>query len=95
MLTDLLITNIKSIIQAEEVPQLKVCGPEMSEIQTIDDAFLYIVNGLIDDFGLMTDLHKGNIPYKNQTIEIIDARGKYVFPSFCDSHTHLVYSGSR
>jgi imidazolonepropionase len=67
----------------------------MSEIQTIDDAFLYIVNGLIDDFGLMTDLHKGNIPYKNQTIEIIDARGKYVFPSFCDSHTHLVYSGSR
>ena len=95
MLTDLLIINIKSIIQAEEVPQLKVCGPEMSEIQTIDDAYLYIVNGLIDDFGLMTDLHKGNIPYKNQTIEIIDARGKYVFPSFCDSHTHLVYSGSR
>ena len=95
MLTGLLITNIKSIIQVEEVPQLKVCGQEMSQIQTIDDAFLYIVNGLICDFGFMIDLHTTKILSENPNVEIIDARGKYVFPSFCDSHTHLVYSGSR
>jgi imidazolonepropionase len=95
MLTGLLITNIKSVVQVEEVPQLKVCGQDMSEIQTIDDAFLYIENGLISDFGVMTDLKKTRILTDNPDIEIIDARGKYVFPSFCDSHTHLVYSGSR
>jgi imidazolonepropionase len=95
MLTGLLITNIKSIVQVEEVPRLKVSGTEMSEVHTIDDAYLYIVNGLINDFGLMTNLHKSNLPDQNQKTEIIDARGKYVFPSFCDSHTHLVYSGSR
>ena len=95
MLTGLLITNIKSIIQVEEVPKLKVCGQEMSEIQTIDDAFLYIENGLISNFGLMVDLKNTNRLSENPNVEIIDARGKYVFPSFCDSHTHLVYSGNR
>jgi imidazolonepropionase len=94
MLTGLLITNIKSIVQAEEVPQLKVQGHEMSEIQTLENAYLYIVNGLINDFGLMRDLDK-NIFAENPKVEIIDASGKHVFPSFCDSHTHLVYSGSR
>jgi imidazolonepropionase len=95
MLTGLLITNIKSIVQVEQVSQLKVCGHEMSKIQTIDDAFLYILNGLICDFGLMTDLHSTKILSENPNVEIVDASGKYVFPSFCDSHTHLVYSGSR
>ena len=95
MLTGLLITNIKSVVQVEKAPQLKVCGHDMSEIQTIDDAFLYIENGLISDFGVMTDLKTTRILRDNPDVEIIDARGKYVFPSFCDSHTHLVYSGSR
>jgi imidazolonepropionase len=95
MLTGLLITNIKSIIQVEKVPKLKVCGHEMSEIQSIDDAFLYIENGLFSDFGLMAELKMKDILSKNPNVEIIDARDKYVFPSFCDSHTHLVYSGSR
>jgi imidazolonepropionase len=95
MLTDLLITNIKSLVQVEEVPRMKVCGHEMSELRTINDAFLYIINGLIFDFGLMINLNTTRIVRENPDVEIIDASGKYVFPSFCDSHTHLVYSGSR
>jgi imidazolonepropionase len=95
MLTDLLITNIKSLIQVEELPRLKVCGHEMSELRTINDAFLYIINGLIFDFGLMINLNTTKIVSENPDVEIIDVSGKYVFPSFCDSHTHLVYSGSR
>jgi imidazolonepropionase len=90
----MLITNIKRLVQVEEVPKLKVCGREMSEIKTITDAYLYIADGLISDFGSMTDLQKRGILI-NPDFEIIDAQGKYVFPSFCDSHTHLVYSGSR
>jgi imidazolonepropionase len=95
MLTDLLITNIKCLVQVENKPKLKVCGTDMSEIQTIDDAYLYMKDGLISDFGRMTDLPETNLPANNPKLTTINARGRYVFPSFCDSHTHLVYSGSR
>ena len=43
----------------------------------------------------MKDLQSGKILAENPGIETIDAAGKFVFPSFCDSHTHLVYAGSR
>jgi imidazolonepropionase len=95
MLTDLLIIKIKCLVQVEQVPKLKVCGNEMSEIQSIDDAYLYISDGIIRDFGKMSDLKESVVPELNSKIEIIDAGSKYVFPSFCDSHTHLVYAGSR
>jgi imidazolonepropionase len=95
MLTDLLITNIKCLVQVEEVPKIKVCGTEMSEIKTISDAYLYISDGLICDFGRMTDLQKSQFFIDNPKVKSIDAQSKYVFPSFCDSHTHLVYAGSR
>jgi imidazolonepropionase len=95
MLTGLLIKNIKSLVQVEEVPRIKVCGSDMSEIQSIDDAYLYIVDGLINDFGKMDELNMSQIPDQSSNIETIDASERFVFPSFCDSHTHLVYSGSR
>jgi imidazolonepropionase len=95
MLTRLLIKNVKSLIQVEEAPKVKVCGREMSEIQSIDEAYLYIVDGLINDFGKMDALDMSHILVDSPNIETIDARGRYVFPSYCDSHTHLVYSGSR
>jgi imidazolonepropionase len=95
MLTDLLITNIKCLIQIEDTPKLKICGQEMSEIKTITDAYLFIADGIISDFGSMIDLQKSELLNDNPKAEIIDASGKFVFPSFCDSHTHLVYSGSR
>jgi imidazolonepropionase len=62
----------------------------MSELSVIQNAFLKIENGLISDFGEMKNLDPGITPDK-----IIDASGRFVFPSFCDSHTHLVYAGSR
>jgi imidazolonepropionase len=95
MLTGLLIKNIKSLVQVEEVPKIKVCGRDMSEIQSIDYAYLYIVDGLINDFGKMDELNMRQILVESPNIETIDARDRFVFPSFCDSHTHLVYSGSR
>jgi imidazolonepropionase len=91
----LLIKNIKGLIQVEDDPKMKVCGKEMSLIGTISDAFLFIKDDLIFNFGLMLSLkdkQKFDDPSKNT---VIDASGKFVFPSFCDSHTHLVYAGSR
>ncbi len=86
----LLIKNIKKLIQTEEKPRTKVCGKEMSHVGTIDNAFLLIENEIIKDFGSMKDC-----PETSASVQVINANGQMVFPSFVDSHTHLVYAGSR
>jgi imidazolonepropionase len=91
----LFVKNIKGLVQTEEEPKLKVCGREMSVLNTVSDAYLIIENGLIVDFGAMKELEKKQNQSAFNTEEIIDASGRFVFPSFCDSHTHLVYAGSR
>ena len=61
----------------------------MSFVPSIDDAFLLIKNGKINDFGKMQELKKIN------TDQVIDAKDRMVLPSWCDSHTHIVFSGNR
>lgn len=95
MLTGLLVKNIGCLVQTEDVPRLKISGVEMSELKTIINAFLFIKDGLICDFGKMSDLDQTKTYVSDKNLKIIDAGGRFVFPSFCDSHTHLVYSGSR
>lgn len=85
----LLIKNIKQLIQVEENPVKWKAGKDMSEIKTIKNAFLIVKDDLFEDFGEME-----NIP-NLEFDKVIDASGQMVFPSFCDSHTHLVYAGSR
>lgn len=91
----LLISNIKGLVQVRETSVERVCGDEMSVLPVIPDSFLFIDNGLISDFGLMKDLRPGLIQSEAADTEMFDAKGRYVFPSFCDSHTHIVYAGSR
>ncbi|MBK8883140.1 MAG: imidazolonepropionase [Bacteroidales bacterium] len=95
MNTALVIVNIRSLIQTENNVRTKISGKEMAGLSIINDAFLYIRNGIILDFGNMSDLELGDIPLDDPEIIYINASGKLVFPSFCDSHTHLVYAGSR
>jgi imidazolonepropionase len=91
----LLIRNIKGLVQVENNPKLRILGKEMSVINTISDAYLFIEDGLISDFGTMNEYNDNRkIPLSEES-EVIDASGKFVFPSFCDSHTHLVFAGSR
>lgn len=85
----LLVTNIKGLLQVEDKPVEKVCGKAMSNLNIISNAWLFIKGELIDSFGSMKDMPELNPD------EIIDAGGKFVLPSYCDSHTHLVYAGSR
>ena len=87
----LLIKNIKKLVQTEAKPVLKREGREMAVLNTIDDAFLLVEDGVIANFGPTAELQTG----KYSDAEVIDASGKMVFPSFCDSHTHLVYPASR
>jgi imidazolonepropionase len=95
MLTGILIENIKCLVQTEENPKLQRGGKELAELNTISDAYLYISEGFISDFGKMKDLPASKILSENPEVSRINATGKHVFPSFCDSHTHLVYAGSR
>lgn len=89
----ILIQNIKELVQIIDANVLKVSGKEMSKIKTIKNAYLITENNKIQSFGSMDDLDN-DIP-KSLYDTIIDATGKMVFPAFVDSHTHLVYSGSR
>ena len=84
-----LFKNIKELIQVRTESVSFLSGKEMSELPTIKNAFLVVENGLIVDFGKMD-----NCPTINFS-EVIDATGKMILPSWCDSHTHIVYAGNR
>ncbi len=87
----LLIKNIKELVGILSEETLLLKGKEMSSLNRIKNAFLIIKDDKIFDFGKMENYNKAN--YK--ITEEIDANDKIVMPSFCDSHTHLVYAGSR
>lgn len=85
-----LIINIKELIQVRDTAILKVSGTDMAVLPTIKNAYLVIENNLIADFGLMDDLPEDLNPEK-----CIDVDGKMILPTWCDSHTHIVYAGNR
>ena len=84
-----LITNIKELLQVRENHIDKVSGDEMAILPTLKNAFLLLENDVIKDFGPMENCPKINID------KTIDATGKIVLPTWCDSHTHIVYAGNR
>ena len=84
-----LIKNIKELLQVRETSISKVSGVEMAILPTIKNAFLILKNDLIEDFGSME-----NLP-EIKADKIIDATGRIILPTWCDSHTHIVYAGNR
>jgi len=85
----ILFKNIKELIQVRDSVVSFIAGKDMKELPTIKNAFLLVEDGLIADFGKMEDCPT------IITAEIIDATGKMILPSWCDSHTHIVYAGNR
>ncbi len=90
-----LIINIKQLVQTERNTRKWVAGKTMAELGIISDAYLLIEDDRIVDFGEMKNLCQEAIYATGETIREIDAAGRLVLPSFCDSHTHIVYAGSR
>lgn len=88
------IINIKQLVQVEQTPRTWVAGKDMSHLDIISNAWLLIENDKIAGFGKMEELTPEKIQETGDT-KIIDATRRLVLPCFCDSHTHLVYAGSR
>ena len=87
-MASILIRNIKSLVGVRQSGQRMVKGAEMKTLPAMEGAYLLIENGLIKSFGPDSEVPE-------RADEIIDATGKFVFPCWCDSHTHIVYAGSR
>ena len=84
-----LVHNIACIFGIERQGRLRLCGEEMGRMETLENAWLLVEDGRIAAFGSMTEDVPENVGRR------VDAGGGMLFPSFCDSHTHLVYAGSR
>ncbi|TVZ55178.1 imidazolonepropionase [Lutibacter sp. Hel_I_33_5] len=80
--------NIKELIQVRDISIKKVSGKEMSDLPSIKDAFLVIKKDVIIEFGTMKDV-------SFSADKTIDCSGKIILPTWCDSHTHIVYAGNR
>jgi len=85
----ILITNIKQLLQVHNSNVTIVKGDDMKTLQILENAYIYIEHDTIIEFGLMEDY----VPIEAETT--IDASGKIVLPSWCDSHTHTAYAGER
>ena len=88
-MAELLIKNIRDLVQVRDHPVDFVAGHAMAELPILSNAFLYIKDGLIAGYGPMN-----SIP-SISSAEVFDASNRFVFPSFVDSHTHLVFAASR
>lgn len=87
----LLVKNIRTLAGIEYAPKLRLQGKEMGIVNTIDDAWLLVEDGRFAAFGAVAD----GMPPLDDSVEVIDAEGGMVLPSWCDSHTHIVFAGSR
>lgn len=86
----LLITNIGILAGIGNEDKRCLRGAEMSQLYTLENAYLYVENGRVAAYGRSEAL-----PKVEEDVLVVDAQGGAVLPSFCDSHTHIVYAGSR
>ncbi|MEM6963584.1 MAG: imidazolonepropionase [Bacteroidota bacterium] len=84
----MLIKNIKTLVGVDQNSCKVKKGKEMKNLPRLNDAWLLLEGERIKDFGKMDSC-------PDRADEVVDASGKMVFPTWCDSHTHLVFAGSR
>ena len=85
----ILIKNIAAIYNVRSENKL-LRGKELAMLPMIENAFIIIEDDCIADFGSMDDINSITFPEN-----VIDATGQFILPAWCDSHTHIVFAGSR
>lgn len=85
----LIVKNIHKLAGVDETGRDRLCGEEMNRLEVIDNAYVIAQDGVITDYGRMEDIPE------ERADKVLDAKGGCVLPAFCDSHTHIVYAGSR
>ena len=90
-----LILNIKQLVQTELSPRKWVAGKDMARLGILENAYLLVEEDKSAGFGKMEDLDREAVYAGGDIVKEIDATGRLVMPSYCDSHTPLVYAGSR
>ena len=86
---NILFTHIRELLQTRPQSDVKVMGTAMADLPHIKNAFLRIQGDEILDFGSMADV------VIHETDQVIDVTGKLILPTWCDSHSHVVYAGDR
>ena len=87
-MSSVLLRNLGAIVRAHRRPADRLRGAGMSTLPILRDSWLLIDDGRYRDFGPMADCPE-------RADEVIDAAGQWLFPGWVDSHTHLVFAGSR
>jgi len=84
-----LFTNIRELVQVREQTDQSLRGRQMDELPSIKNAYLWLEDGLIKDYGSMDNYH----PHPAE--EVYDCTGQIITPGYVDSHTHLVFASTR
>ena len=90
-----LIRNIGQIAGIVEAGVMRKEGVSMSETDTLENAWLLIEDDKIACFGPMSDCPDLSQESGQDSFDVIDADGGFVLPAFCDSHSHIVFAGTR
>jgi len=85
----IVLENIKELVQVEDTSARFKAGVEMSSLHVLNNAYLVMRDGLIEGFGRMKDLDHEKLD--NDVLMELDCGGRLVFPSYCDSHSHLAF----
>lgn len=88
----LIVKNITTLHGASRVASSLKKGAEMMNFPSLSNAWLKVEAGKVKDFGPMEDYQTD---WENPVTKVIDATGRMVLPSFCDSHTHIVFAKWR
>ncbi|MDZ7636210.1 MAG: hypothetical protein U5L72_17930 [Bacteroidales bacterium] len=86
----LIIYNTGMLVQIRDKKVAFVAGSDMADLPVLEDSWLLIEDDIIAAYGQMKSM-----PSFSSDLSRLDAGGGFVFPAFCDPHTHLVYAGSR
>ncbi len=88
----ILFTHIKGLVGAYDEAPAYLAGADMNEFNLLEDAWLAVEDGRIADFGKMADF-EGIADWSG--LQVVNCEGRFVLPSWVDSHTHLVYAADR